>query len=539
MDAGVTQTVAQYQERQLHGAAEATGSVADLLYFHALRGDRKALRALAPQARTSPADRLVLGLLTGASRDELKAEVECAQDPWVFYSVAKALLSAHRLQDACDVMETGLRRAGGDVSTLNLVIRWLAHAGIHGLAGELIGVSLDLAPEQGDLIVLRDDLAAGRPRRFDLYLDPMPRRRTLAFYLPVYKVERFIRRALEGIFALNHPLDAVYVVDDGTPDDSIRIAEAFPVTVLRHDRNRGLAAARNTAFRNARTDYLGALDTDAYPDPGYAKYAMMELENAAPDVAGVGGRLHELHTRTPADLWRALHLSQDPGPARIHAPRFLYGSNTLYVRKRVLEVGGYDERYRTNSEDGDIARKLHAAGYTCTVTPNARAFHMRRDSNDSALRTLWGWARAHREDHGILNSLTAVLEEMPTTLNQSVRLINDDAGAPSRHPALYLDFLYIFHCTFQNLACCLEKKLIGAGTVRYIQAVMLDSLTELDASREGGLGARVRRDVAPMLDEGPPEALSGPDAARFEAFMVELRKVYAAIDPALYTLLKG
>ena len=31
--------------------------------------------------------------------------------------------------------------------------------------------------------------------------------------------------------------------------------------------NRGLAAARNTAFREAKSGYLGAIDTDAVPEP--------------------------------------------------------------------------------------------------------------------------------------------------------------------------------------------------------------------------------------------------------------------------------
>ena len=539
MGAGVTTSVAEHQERRLRCAAEESGSVADLLYFYAVQGNREAIDALRERAMASPEDRVVHSLVTGASCDVLKAEAEGTHDPWVLYSVAKALLRENRLEDAYDVMEAGLRQGRGDVSTINLLIRFLASVGAPEMVTDLIGVSLELSPDQYDLVALRDDLRAGRSRRYPLYLEPLPRRFSVAFYLPVYNVERFIRRALEGIFAMNYPLEAVYVVDDGTPDDSIRVAEAFPVTVLRHDHNRGLAAARNTAFQHADADCLGAIDTDAYPDPGYAKYATMELENAAPEVAGVGGRLQELHTDTPADLWRALHLSQDPGPVRIHPPRFLYGSNTLYDRKRVIAVGGYNERYRTNSEDGDIARKLLGAGYTFTVTPHAKAFHMRRDSVDSALRTLWGWAQAHREELGILNSLDAALEEMPTILNQAVSLINDDMGDTARHPAAYLDFLYLFHCTSQNLLSCHSRDLVGAGAVRYVQDTMLDSLAELDARHGGALGGRVRADIGPMLMKATPEPLAAEQAAAFEAFMAELRKVYAAIEPRAYTILEG
>ena len=144
-----------------------------------------------------------------------------------------------------------------------------------------------------------------------------PRYEQVSFYLPVHNVERFIRATLEGLVHQCYPLHEILVIDDGSEDGSIEFAQTFPVRIIRHRQNKGLAAARNTAFQHAATPFLGALDTDAKPEPGLTKYMMMEFENASPDVVGVGGRLIEHYQDNAPDHWRAVNLTQDPGGFRI------------------------------------------------------------------------------------------------------------------------------------------------------------------------------------------------------------------------------
>lgn len=89
--------------------------------------------------------------------------------------------------------------------------------------------------------------------------------------VPVYGVEKYIERCVRSIFEQTyHNLDIVFV-DDCTPDHSIdilkRVLEDYPdrksqTRVIRHDRNRGLAAARNTAVAAARGEFLTHVDSD-------------------------------------------------------------------------------------------------------------------------------------------------------------------------------------------------------------------------------------------------------------------------------------
>lgn len=95
----------------------------------------------------------------------------------------------------------------------------------------------------------------------------------VSILIPVYGVEKFIQRCAESIFEQTYEhLDIVFV-DDCSPDNSIRFMyetlERYPqrkeqVRVIKHEVNRGLAAARNTAVEAAKGDYIMHVDSDDY-----------------------------------------------------------------------------------------------------------------------------------------------------------------------------------------------------------------------------------------------------------------------------------
>lgn len=93
--------------------------------------------------------------------------------------------------------------------------------------------------------------------------------------MPVYGVECFIGRAAESM--MNQTLDDVefIFVDDCTPDASIEVLREvisrYPwrrpqVTILTHDVNRGLPAARNTGLAAACGQYVFHWDSDDYAE---------------------------------------------------------------------------------------------------------------------------------------------------------------------------------------------------------------------------------------------------------------------------------
>ena len=218
---------------------------------------------------------------------------------------------------------------------------------------------------------------------------PDPLTKKVSLYIPCYNAERYIAACIEGVLAQTRLPDEILVIDDGSKDQTVEIAARYPVRVVRHDVNRGLGAARNTAFRNVKYDLVAALDADCVPEPEWLERLLVHFSD--PAIVGAGGRVEEAIQDSPADRWRKTHMPQHWGDALVHNPRFLFGADTVFRKTAVIEAGGYDEQCRTNGEDSTLSAKLLERGLALVYEPSARALHQRHDSAATILDTYWRW----------------------------------------------------------------------------------------------------------------------------------------------------
>jgi glycosyltransferase involved in cell wall biosynthesis len=89
--------------------------------------------------------------------------------------------------------------------------------------------------------------------------------------VPMYNRERFIGRALRSCLGQDFEDLEVIVVDDGSSDRSIEAVREFEdqrIVLVRHERNRGQCAARNTGMGRARGQWIVFLDSDDELLPG-------------------------------------------------------------------------------------------------------------------------------------------------------------------------------------------------------------------------------------------------------------------------------
>lgn len=90
--------------------------------------------------------------------------------------------------------------------------------------------------------------------------------------VPVYKVEDCIINTLQSIVSQTYKELELILVDDGSPDRSIEIAEEYLADKkiawqVIHKKNAGLSAARNTGIENAKGEYIICPDSDDYIEP--------------------------------------------------------------------------------------------------------------------------------------------------------------------------------------------------------------------------------------------------------------------------------
>ena len=118
---------------------------------------------------------------------------------------------------------------------------------------------------------------------------------TVAIVVPVYKVEKYLKRCVDSILGQTYQDFELILVDDGSPDQCGDICEEYACQdkriIVLHRENGGLSAARNTGiewiFENSRSQYLTFIDSDDWIHPQYLEILLQVLKknNVAVSVA--------------------------------------------------------------------------------------------------------------------------------------------------------------------------------------------------------------------------------------------------------------
>lgn len=97
----------------------------------------------------------------------------------------------------------------------------------------------------------------------------------VSILIPIYGVEKYIEKCCRSLFEQTYSEIEYIFVDDCSPDNSVnillRILKEYPgrvshTKVIRHNVNKGLSSARNTAVANAEGEYILHVDSDDYLD---------------------------------------------------------------------------------------------------------------------------------------------------------------------------------------------------------------------------------------------------------------------------------
>lgn len=279
------------------------------------------------------------------------------------------------------------------------------------------------------------------------------RDRKVSLYIPCYNASGTLAECLDAVLAQTYPLEEILVVNDGSTDKSGRVLKGYPVRRISWAKNRGLAHVRNTAVKNLKSELIASLDADCIAHPRWLELLIERMDNQ--DIAGAGGELSDPDYSSLFDLWRSVHMKQRWGEPGAEPP-FLFGSNAVFRRERLIESGLYDERYRNNYEDVDICQRLKAAGYRLIYEPKAKARHLKQDDLCSLLDTHWKWDFAYYAQAGFYSDEGRLISKAGENIGLANRYLEEDIRE-GRYLLLYLDFLLGLHHSFRDLEYFLSQ----------------------------------------------------------------------------------
>lgn len=116
----------------------------------------------------------------------------------------------------------------------------------------------------------------------------------VSIIIPVYNVEKYIRRCLESVLKQTYHEIEIIIVDDCGQDQSMAIVEEialqYPesIKIIYSEKNVGLGAARDKGMREATGEYIAFVDSDDYIKSDFIERYMQAVEKEESDII-VGG----------------------------------------------------------------------------------------------------------------------------------------------------------------------------------------------------------------------------------------------------------
>jgi len=195
--------------------------------------------------------------------------------------------------------------------------------------------------------------------------------------VPAFNAATYIRQTLDSVLEQTYRKVEVIVVDDGSSDSTAKIVEEFVARDLRfqllRQSNAGVGAARNTAIKKARGEYLAPLDADDLWSPQKLETQVACMERSGTNTGLVycsstlideqGKLLHSGETKTlEGRLRHAMVLKNLLGNASV--PLF----RTSALEKIGLYLTRAEEQGGQGCEDWDLALRI-AENFDIRVVP--------------------------------------------------------------------------------------------------------------------------------------------------------------------------
>ena len=207
----------------------------------------------------------------------------------------------------------------------------------------------------------------------------------VAVIIPTYNRARLLPRAVRSVLRQTFQDFEIVIVDDASPAGSplgIEDLKDPRIRVLRHQQNRGVAAARNTGIVHSCSRYVAFLDDDDEWHAHKLQTQIDRLRNRPHNVAGLYAGFSKIDELSGKQLSRWIPDQRGDLLQRICLENVIGTPSTVLLRRDCLEaIGLFDESIRYGEEYDLWIRICHK--YEMEAIPETLVNYYRHSTNAS------------------------------------------------------------------------------------------------------------------------------------------------------------
>lgn len=194
--------------------------------------------------------------------------------------------------------------------------------------------------------------------------------------IPAFNAEYTIAATLASIVDCHEDELEIIVVDDGSTDDTARIAAGFPCRLLYNETNNGPGLTRNRGVENAVGEWIVFIDADIRIEADTFQ-KLREHFTRFPETTAVSGVYSEI---CPTNNFFSRYKNHYLNHSFDWIGRHVGFANTSLMairRDAFLEFGGFAPNWKA-AEDTIFGAELALADYSLFMTKEIRVQHLKR-----------------------------------------------------------------------------------------------------------------------------------------------------------------
>ena len=266
--------------------------------------------------------------------------------------------------------------------------------------------------------------------------------------MPIFNRQQYVAQAIESVLAQTFEDWELILVDDGSTDQSVEIAQRFAEEYSGKIRwsshaggvNKGISATRNLGMRLARGEYIACLDSDDLWLPDKLEDQVC-IATRHPEVALIFGATNYWQPDEPGesrDVPAGGPLDCVVPPPSLFLTMYPIGTgvspsmNTLLLKRDVIiNVGGWEESFRTTYEDQAMLCKIYLSE---TCYNSSKVYDLYRQHKDSIMWKELRGVRYYRKRYLFLTWLEHWFRTERPQMVDELRLVQNALSAPNLRP---------------------------------------------------------------------------------------------------------
>ena len=208
----------------------------------------------------------------------------------------------------------------------------------------------------------------------------------VSIIIPVFNSSRTLESSLKAIFESDYPHFEVIVVDDGSTDNSVKIANKFPCKVIKKKSNTGAADARNIGAMEAKYDILFFTDSDCIVKKDTISKIVSSFNKNFDVVAGI----YSKQPYNNDNIFSAYH-SLLAYYNYCNSSVALFGTQCAAIKRNLFwKLGGFDCSIKgATVEDLKFQYKLQSVECNYHINMDAQVLHNSRNSLAGLLKSYY------------------------------------------------------------------------------------------------------------------------------------------------------